>query len=230
MALIQKDKLLEAGILIPLATIFAIASVYYYELGFFCYLKIPIVIIQVELARNIQLIFGFFSVCWGTIIIVEFFVSFIPKHNDWSKGKRLISVIIIILLFCIFFRNCLSDQRNFVLITSLIIGGLLWLAYVLIIKYSPKEEPIRETLIIKTSGLAGPLIFFASIICMIFFQIGYESGDGVDKFYKPDKKTFLLRKYSGYSIYGVTDSIGKPFKEFIVSRTSTDADTLIPSK
>ena len=61
MTSIDNKKIYELGIFIPLLTGFAIASVYYYEDGFFFKLGLPDELIQVELSKNIKLIFGFIA-------------------------------------------------------------------------------------------------------------------------------------------------------------------------
>jgi len=59
------------------------------------------------------------------------------------------------------------------------------------------------------------------------FSVGYASAETKDRFYSlNNKNNVLLRKYSNYSIFAINDTLQKPFKRFVISRSSNDSDTL----
>ena len=232
----QTKKFYELGIFIPLLTVFAIAGVYYYELGYFYHYGIPFELIQIELSKHIPLIFAF-----SLIVFIAPLAINVQQHLTKKLTSKRYETIVVIIVFMApmvaILRAMIKLSENrfsldiYYLIMCFVSGTILVIAAILKQEKEMANSGDNNFLNSDTFGYTGFSMIIASMFCIFSFYMGVSEAKAMSEYnLKPSKNTFLLRKYSNYTIYGITDSIPGYCKEFIVARSKIDADTLVPSE
>jgi len=230
---LKGKNILDLGLLLPILTIFSISSIYYFELGYFKFFGIPRELIEIELTKSCYLIFLFFpALLFVTFIVEPPLRNLLLIRSFKSKAVKLL--LIAIFLFIIYaafkdFRKFISHGEVFLLFLTLLfgIGLLLNKSEHHAAKSFLEDFSIFRYLANLFGEVLGPILISASLICFIMFSVGYASAETKDRFYSlNNKNNVLLRKYSNYSIFAINDTLQKPFKRFVISRSSNDSDTL----
>ena len=220
--------LIQFGLLIPLMTIFAIASVYYYELGYFSFYKIPFDLIQIELTNKVYVIFIFLTLAF----IIIFFLQ--PMIKDWTIATNkkirweyaigaILAPFVAMSFVAIFLKAVYYFETLFLLFSFLIGLGLLLYRRNMRITNIIQDNFILKYVADYSSNLLGLLIVFSSSICMLMFSLGYINAKYFPSILnRNDNKTILLRNYSTYKIFKIRDTE----ETFIISKSINDNDTL----
>lgn len=227
-------KLFQAGIMIPLLSVFAIASVYYHEAGYFQRMGIPINLIQIELARNINLVFAFTAFASSLITTIASLSVFVRKIKT---DQWLWKIIFSMLAACGIYTMCTTLKAVFItsnwpLFTTIAMAAIFLAgSYINAGKNKSDLLDFYDVIYHEKATYLWIGLIITAFLCLVFFQIGFQEANEQKEFFvKSDKKTLLIRKYTDYDILGVTDSIGAPFKQFILVYGKGQSDTFITIK
>jgi hypothetical protein len=241
----RNKTMFEFGILIPILTVIAFASIYYFELGYFDYFRIPADYIEVELTKSSYTIFILFTlVClllWIRVLIVTLYQQIkilIEKKNwkspDWDAVKGLLIFLLLTSFIIYLYRETFEINNNnalslVYLVLSVVIG-------VFLSKAKPEElKSVTSAIDRHMVNFIGMVLVICSLSCLLMFFSGRffaKTSARPSVSGHQENTTVLLRRYSGYSIYGVRDSTHsrdttkKWFETFIISRGKDDVDTI----
>jgi hypothetical protein len=231
----KKRSLISFGLLIPILTVCAFAATYYYELGYFKFYHIPSEFIEIEFSKDSFLIFLLFTSVFVSLFFLDpitgsFYI--IKKSRHWVKKIIFAGVVVYFVLIQWKLMVLYFFQKELIVMYITI-----FLGFMLNAKRLQKENssgakigdlfPMLNALAEYMESILKPALIFTSVVCILMFWAGLTYGNFQTlDVYKKGTNEVLLKYYSSYRIYGVPDSTTKRFTTFIISRSSSDNDTL----
>lgn len=216
-------KIWSSDFIIPLISVFAIASVYYYELGHFVALGIPTDFLKVELLNKVDLIFTFLMTSFLFLILALAIRLIYHDYLDYNdRGSKFISITFILITLglgiYILYTLQIFDMELLAPLSLVCLLGFIIL------------NPLRKSFytFYRIDKILTPFKPVITITIISSFGLVLMYGSGKDKarlnmysIYR-DQRTVLLRQYEGMAIKGLLDSNKKITHFIVTSDISTD--------